>query len=149
MNSLDQTKGRTMIDLYSQTQRRILDNMEEQIEALFNARSDVKRFEALCKTLCERGLQFEPNLGILPDKVAYQISTLPSHAGEIMLALCSMGCMENERRQEEITQPGDCDIYTITGPCSPQFSLVVSPYTVIRQCPTTAARIACCAEVEP
>lgn len=136
------------MDLYSQMQRRILDNMEEQIEVLFNARSEVKRFEALCKTLCDRGLQFEPNIGMLPDKITYQISTLPEHAGDIMLALCGMGCMESDKRQEEIATPGDCEIITISGPCAPQFSLVVSPYTVIRQCATNAARMTGCAEVE-
>lgn len=139
------------MNLFQQTQQRILENLDAEIEILHKAKDDIKRFEDLCNQLCANDLKFEPGVTIMPHKAAYQISTVPEHAGGIMLFLCSKGCIETDQRSAELYEPNDCSIYDITGPCAPPFKLIVSKNTYIREnnCIATAARIACGAEVEP
>jgi len=87
------------------------------------AQPDIERFEALIETLQERGLKFMTAINITEHcPIEYLIRCSSFSAGEIMLALASLGC---DQRGGWIG--GGTKYATIYSDRTPDFVLVVDP----------------------
>lgn len=129
------------MNLYQKTQNRMAQELDQCMSLMLDNCSEIHRFEEFCQRLQADGHQFEPNIDVFHmTGINYFINTGPEHAGELLLAMCKLGCNEID---DHLKQDG---MHLISGPCTPDFRVTISQYYAGSA--THAAGIACCAGAE-
>lgn len=114
-----------MLNLKLQAQTRLIQQHQTALKKLDEAQPGIERFEALCETLKEQGLNFTADISVLNHcPVEYTLTCSSLNAGEIMIALANLGCDQRGK-----WHGGSKKFATICSDRTQDFCLAVEPAT--------------------